>query len=83
MTTQISAIQLFRSYRSATLEGTITFNNSHGEMKINVSPDKIARIVAAIAEEIVATAQTTANLMVQEVLEDAAQAETPKLAQEI
>ena len=70
MTTQIKAVYLARSYNNNQLEGNVTFNNSMGEIKINIPADKISRIVAAIAEELVAAAQETAKVMVEQVLED-------------
>lgn len=55
------------------LAGTITFKNQRGEVKVNIDPGRIERIVAVLAEELVETARETASLMVSQVLEQAGQ----------
>lgn len=71
MATLIKSITLFRTYDSGNLQGSITFTNSLGEIKVNLDAKKVERLVAVLADEIVATAQDTAKLMVADVLEDA------------
>ena len=46
------------------LRGTIKFANSRGEIQVNIDPQKIERIVAVLAEELVDTARETARLTV-------------------
>ena len=53
------------------LNGTIKFANSRGEIQVNIDPQKIERIVAVLAEELVDTARETARLMVADVLDQA------------
>lgn len=51
------------------LSGSITFCNERGEVKVNIDPAKIERIVSVLADELVNTAKETAGLMVSQVLE--------------
>lgn len=53
------------------LTGSITFCNQRGEVKVNIDPAKIERIVSVLADELVNTAKETASLMVSQVLEQA------------
>lgn len=53
------------------LTGSVTFRNERGEVKVNIGAEKIERIVAALADELVSTAKETASLMVSQVLEQA------------
>lgn len=57
--------------RKGMLSGTIKFANSRGEIQVNIDPQKIERIVAVLAEELVETARETARLMVADVLDQA------------
>lgn len=53
------------------LSGSITFCNQLGEVRVNLDPEKIERIVSVLADDLVSTAKETASLMVSQVLEQA------------
>ena len=53
------------------LTGSIKFANARGEIRVNIDPAKVERIVAVLAEELVDTARETARLMVADVLDQA------------
>lgn len=54
------------------LSGSIEFLNQHGEMKVRINNAQAEKIVAILAENLVATAQETAQLMTAQVLQQAA-----------
>lgn len=54
------------------LDGNITFLNNHGEMKVRINNEQAEKIVAILADNLVKTAQETANLMTAQVLQQAA-----------
>ena len=71
MTTLIKSIYLrVEEYgdRKGQLKGEIEFLNQHGEMKIVLTGLQAEKIIAILAEELVATAKQTASLMTAEVL---------------
>lgn len=75
MTTLIKSISLrMKEYGDdkGTLLGEIEFLNQHGEIKVRLNNDQSEKIVAILAEELVATAKQTAMLMTTEVLTHAA-----------
>lgn len=54
------------------LAGKIEFINQHGEMTVRINNEQAEKIVAVLAENLVATAKQTAKLMTAEVLAQAA-----------
>lgn len=54
------------------LRGKIEFMNQHGEMHVAVNNEQAEKIIAILADNLVATAQQTAALMTAEVLSQAA-----------
>lgn len=54
------------------LAGKIEFINQHGEITVRINNEQAEKIVAVLAENLVATAKQTATLMTAEVLAQAA-----------
>lgn len=53
------------------LSGTIEFVGQYGEVKVRVNNDQGARILAIVAEEVVAAAKQTAAMLTSEVIAQA------------
>ena len=73
MTTNIEQIYLNRQNygpNKGNLEGTVTLAMDSGtKVQCNISQEQAHRIVTILAEELVVTAQQTAALMTQDILE--------------
>lgn len=54
------------------MKGTVEFSSGLGKMTVIIDPSKAARIIEIVAEEMVAQAQATANLMAAQVIAQAA-----------
>lgn len=79
MTTLIKSIYLsMETYGvdKGKLSGSIEFINAHGEMKVRINNAQAEKIVAILADNLVQTAQETAQLMTAQVLQQAADGAT-------
>lgn len=54
------------------LKGSVKFAGGLGEVTIAIDPEKASKILTILAEELVATAQGVANMMVGQIVDQAA-----------
>lgn len=71
MTTMLKSIYLSQGYgqQKGILTGSAEFCNEFGEVKVTIKPEHAAKIVAILAEALVATTRETAALMTSQVIE--------------
>lgn len=69
----LTNLHLYTNYSSKGLIGTVTFAGQAGEVKINVDQERASRIIEIVAEEVVASAQDVARMLVSTVLDQVKQ----------
>ena len=68
------------NYRPGAYKCTIRYKGNSGEVQVNLTPDLTQRVMAVIAEELVAASKEIANDLTKEIIEHAALAAPAKEA---
>lgn len=67
---QLKELQLRRWQSNDLLEGSVEFFSKEGSIKLNLRPEHITKIIAVVADAMVASAQSVANDMTAAILQE-------------